>query len=215
MTDSSKKANAEQIESALIAAFKTVSTPLISDNLARLQGAANLKPFHRCEGPMVGIALTIKTRSGDNRVIHQALEMLRPGEILVVDGGGDTSRALLGEIMSTIAQSKGAAGVVIDGAIRDLRPISQSAFPCFARGATHLGPYKNGPGTINVPVSIDGMIVEPGDIVVGDEDGVVAFPQSIAAELLELVRAQERKEAEIMLSIGNGTYTGAYAQPGA
>jgi RraA family protein len=170
----------------------------------------SLRPFHRVEGVMVGTAITVRTRPGDNLAIHEALESVRPGDVIVVDGGGDTSRALIGEIMMTIAVERGAAGIVIDGAIRDVAAIRQSSFPCFARSSIHLGPYKDGPGEINVPVSIGGMVIAPGDIVVGDEDGIVAFPQSIAEELLALVQAQERREADIITSIREGRYTGAY-----
>jgi regulator of RNase E activity RraA len=132
--------------------------------------------------------------------------------VIVVDGGGDISRALVGEIMATVAISRGAAGFVIDGAVRDAGTLAKQDFPCFARAAIHRGPYKNGPGAINVPVSIGGMVVAPGDIVVGDEDGVVAFPQEIAADLLRKVRAQEEREAEILKSIREGRYAGAYAK---
>ena len=206
-----KYQNATQADSALIAAFKETATAIISDNLSRLPGSCDLRPFHR-GGVMAGTALTVRTRTGDNLVIHQALELVRPGDVVVVDGGGDTSRALIGEIMVTLAATRGAAGIVIDGAIRDVGAISRSDFPCFARSAIHRGPYKNGPGEINVPVSIGGLVIEPGDIVVGDEDGIVAFPQSIAQELLEAVRRQEAKEQEMLRSIREGRYVSAYAK---
>lgn len=195
----------------LIAAFARLSTPLISDNLARVPGALGLRPFHRLTGPMVGRALTVKTRAGDNQFVHRALELVRPGDVVVVDGEGYEGRALIGEIMSTLAASRGAAGFVIDGAIRDAGAIGRSAFPCFARSAIHRGPYKDGPGAINVAVSIGGMVVNPGDIVVGDEDGVVAFPIEGAADLLVAVQAQEAREAEIMQSIRESRYKSAYA----
>jgi RraA family protein len=195
----------------LLTAFGAASTAVISDNLARLPGAVGLRPFHR-GGTMVGRAFTVRTASGDNLIIHKALDLAQPGDVLVVDGGGDTSRALVGEIMTSIAQSRGAAGMVIDGAIRDARAISKSDFPCFARAAIHRGPYKNGPGELNVPVTVGGMIVHPGDIVVGDEDGVVAFPASTAADLLRAVQDQEAREAEILRSIAEGRYVGAYAR---
>ena len=162
---------------------------------------------------MVGTALTVRTAPGDNLAIHQALELVRPGDVIVVDGGGDVSRALVGEIMVTVAQHRKAAGYVIDGAVRDAGALARGAFPCFARGAIHRGPYKNGPGEINVPVTVGGLVIEPGDIVVGAEDGVVAFPQAIAAELLEAVRAQEAREAETLLSIREGRYKGSYGKP--
>jgi RraA family protein len=195
----------------LLTAFGAASTAVISDNLSRLPGAVGLRPFHR-GGTMVGRALTVRTAGGDNLTIHKALDLVQQGDVLVVDGGGDTSRALIGEIMTSIAQSRGAAGMVIDGAIRDARAISQSDFPCFARAAIHRGPYKNGPGELNVPVTVGGMIVHPGDIVVGDEDGGVAFPASTAADLLRAVQDQEAREAEILRSIAEGRYVGAYAR---
>src|SRR5690606_34591305 len=116
------------------------------------------------------------------------------------------------EIMAAIAKSRGAVGFVIDGAIRDVDVIAADTFPVFAKAAIHRGPYKNGPGEINVPVSVGGMVVNPGDIVVGDGDGIVAFPVEGAKELLAAVRAQEKKEAEMLASIANGTYTNAYAK---
>ncbi len=196
---------------AVIDALRGAATAIISDNLHRLPGAGGLLPQHK-GGAMIGTALTIKTRPGDNLAIHKALDLVQPGHVLVVDGGGDLSRALIGEIICAIAQSRGAAGVVIDGAVRDIATIRAGDFPCFARGVNHLGPYKDGPGAINVPVSVGGMVVEPGDIVVGDDDGVVAFPPAIAADLLVAVQAQERREAEILTSIREGRYVGAYAK---
>jgi RraA family protein len=196
--------------SALLAAYTRTSTSIISDCLDRLPGAP-LKPFHRIEGTMAGIALTVKVPCGDNRAIHQALEILSPGQVLVVDGGGDISRALMGDIMAAIAEKRGAAGVVVDGAIRDLATIGKGTFPVFARSGFHRGPYKNGPGEINVPVSIGGMLVSPGDIVVGDHDGIVAFPASQAESLLQRCLATEQKEAEMLAQIAAGTYKGAYA----
>jgi RraA family protein len=195
----------------LAALFKTAPTAIISDNLDRLPGAVGLRSFHR-GGAMAGVAFTIRTAAGDNRVIHQALELFRPGDVLVVDGGGDVTRALVGEIMSLIAELRGAAGLVIDGAVRDAAVLAASDFPVFARAAIHRGPYKNGPGEINVPVAIGGMVVNPGDIVVGDADGVVAFPPSVAEDLLKAVQAQSDKEETILQSIRDGTYKGAYAK---
>jgi len=194
----------------VFAEFQGVATALISDNLDRAPGAVGLRPFHLKGEPMVGRALTVRTRTGDNLFIHQALGMIRPGDVVVVDGGGDASRALIGEIMMSIARSRHAAGLVIDGAIRDVDAISASDFPVFARSAIHRGPYKNGPGEINVPVCIGGMTVCPGDIVVGDGDGVVAFSPDVAGTLREAVRQQLRKEQEILSSIAAGTYVDAY-----
>lgn len=193
--------------------FRTAATAVISDNLERLPGVVALQPYHLRQGVMVGTAFTVRTRPGDNLTIHQALEHVRPGDVLVVDGGGDLSRALVGEIIVQIAIWKKLSGLVIDGAIRDVAGVAQSPMPCYARGVTHKGPYKDGPGEINVPVVVGGMVIQPGDIVVGDEDGVVAFSQAIARELLAAVRAQEQREAEMIRSIHEGRYKGAYGKP--
>jgi len=196
---------------ALLDAFRKAPTSIISDNLDRLPGAVGLRPFHR-GGRLVGAAFTVRTRPGDNLAIHKALELVGPGDVIVVDGGGDETRALVGEIMKTIAEHRGAAGYVIDGAIRDVAAFAESDFPCFARAVIHRGPYKSGPGAINVPVSIGGMVVAPGDIVVGDEDGVVSFAQSVAANLLEAVNAQIAREADTLTAIRAGRYQGSYGK---
>ena len=158
------------------------------------------------------MAFTVKTRPGDNLAIHRALELVGPGDVIVVDGGGDESRALVGEIMKTIAEYRGAAGYVIDGAIRDAAELAASDFPMFARTAIHRGPYKSGPGEINVPVSVGGTVIAPGDIVVGDADGVVSFPQSVAAALLDKVNAQIKREADTLTAIREGRYQGSYGK---
>jgi regulator of RNase E activity RraA len=196
----------------LLSNFRTAATAVISDNLERLPGAVDLRPFHRIAGTMVGRALTVKVAAGDNLFIHKALDLAQPGDVVVVDGGGETSRALIGEIMVAIAKSRKLAGFVIDGAIRDSGTIGYDDFPVFARAAIHRGPYKHGPGAIGESVCIGGMVINPGDIVVGDADGVVAFPVTVAGELLQAVQAQERKEEEMLRQIAEGTYVGAYAK---
>jgi RraA family protein len=198
-------------ETDLVETFRGIPTSILSDNLDRLPGAP-LRPFHRTR-TLAGIAFTVRTRSGDNLAIHRALEEARPGDVLVVDGGGDLGRALIGEIMMEIAQSKKLAGYVIDGAIRDVSAFAQADFPCFARSAIHRGPYKFGPGESQVPVSICGMPVSPGDLMIGDEDGVIAISPDTAWRILPQVKAQMAREAEIIQSIREGTYRGAYGAP--
>src|SRR5438552_18479690 len=195
----------------LIEAFKNAPTSVISDNLARLPGAVGLRPFHR-GGRLVGTAFTVRTRPGDNLAIHRALELVGPGDVIVVDGGGDETRALVGEIMKNIAEYRGASGYVIDGAIRDVAAFTASDFPCFARAVIHRGPYKSGPGEINVPVSVGGAVISPGDIVVGDEDGVVSFSQAAAPALLEAVKAQVAREEATLVAIREGRYQGSYGK---
>lgn len=195
----------------IIEGFRNAPTSIISDNLSRLPGAIGLKPYHR-SGRLIGAAFTVRTRPGDNLAIHRALELVGPGDVIVVDGGGDESRALVGEIMKNIAQWHKTEGYVIDGAIRDVAAFAADDFPCFARAVIHRGPYKNGPGEINVPVTIGGSVISPGDIVVGDEDGVVSFPAAGAAALLEAVRIQIRREDDTLKAIREGRYQGAYGR---
>jgi RraA family protein len=185
---------------AFIEPFRDVVTPHISDNMSRLCGVVGLTRYNG-RGKLVGTAFTVKTRPGDNLMIHKALDVAEPGHVLVVDGGGDLNQALVGEIMASYARSRGIVGFVIDGAVRDVASFAAGDFPCYARGHIHRGPYKEGPGEINVSVSIGGLVIHPGDIVVGDEDGVVAFPQSAARTLLEAVGRHAAKEAEAMEAI--------------
>ncbi|MBU9711182.1 RraA family protein [Evansella tamaricis] len=192
-------------EKNLLERFKTIATPLISDNLHRLQGThSDIRPMHK-SGKLVGTAFTVKTRAGDNLMVHKALDMAEPGDVIVVDAGGDMTQAILGEIMLRIAEKNGIAGFVIDGAIRDSVAFLKRDYPCYAKGVTHRGPYKEGPGEINVPITLGNMIVHPGDIIVGDEDGVVAVPLAHAEEIVELASAQEKKEQGMFTAIEDGT----------
>ena len=153
---------------------------------------------------MVGTAVTVRTRPGDNLAIHRAFDFCRPGDVLVIDGGGDLTQAVMGEIMAIYAESIGIVGVVLDGALRDVSVIRAHDFPMYARGVNHRGPYKAGPGDVNVPVSVGGMVVSPGDIVVGDEDGVVAIAQEAANAIIEQAQIKGRKEAEMIRAIKEG-----------
>ncbi len=96
-------------------------------------------------------------------MLHKAIDIAEPGDVIIVDGGGDLTNSLIGEMMSSHAEYRGIAGIVIYGAIRDYDVIHAGKFPIFAAGVTHRGPYKDGPGEINVPIAIDGMVIEPGD----------------------------------------------------
>jgi RraA family protein len=201
--------SAPPVADAVLDGFRSAAVAVISDNMNRLHGTKALRPYHGTT-KLVGTAVTIKTRAGDNYTLHKAYDLLRPGDVLVVDGGGDLIQALVGEIMMSRAKAIGVAGFVIDGAIRDVGAFAKADFPCFARGVTHRGPYKSGPGEINVPVAIDGMVVMPGDVIVGDEDGVIAFDRAHADELLALVRAQEAREAGALAAIAEGRFDNSY-----
>lgn len=185
--------------------LKKLPAANLSDNMGRHQGAcADMRPYHR-GAKMVGPAFTVKAPPGDNLMVHKAIDMAAPGDVIVVDAGGNLDHAIIGEIMSSLAAKRGVAGLVIDGAIRDRDEIAASDFPVYARGVTHRGPYKDGPGEINVPVSIGGMVVHPGDYVVGDGDGVLAISRDVIEEVLRAAEAQNAKEQATLKAIADGT----------
>lgn len=188
----------------LIKALAAMVTAHLSDNMNRLYaGGAALRPMHR-GGKLCGPAFTVKVAPGDNLMVHKAIDTAAPGDVIVVDAGGEVTHAIIGDIMSSLAEKRGAAGFVIYGAIRDAAEIGARRFPVYACGVTHRGPYKNGPGEINTAIAMDGMVVHPGDIVVGDADGVVAVPQAHAEEVLALARAQLAKETATLKDIAAG-----------
>jgi RraA family protein len=188
----------------LVEQFRDVVTAHVSDNMSRICGTHGLRRYNQ-RGKLLGVALTVRTRVGDNLMIHKALDLAQPGDVLVVDGGGDASQALVGELMKMYAQTRGVVGFVIDGAIRDVAAFVSSDFPCYARGETHKGPYKDGPGEIHVPGTVGGLVIHPGDIVIGDEDGVALSPV-IAPEVLAAARRQAAREDEAKEDIAAGRY---------
>jgi len=187
----------------LVSALRATVTAHLSDNLQRLSGVCGLRRIHRA-AKLVGTAFTVKTRPGDNLLIYRALTMMSPGYVLVVDGGGDTTNALVGELIMLYALQRGCAGFVIDGAVRDSAAFYDADFPCYARGVSHRGPYKHGPGQINIPVTVGRQVIHPGDLIVGDADGLVAFPVSDAGRLIDAARASAAAEGAIKAEIANG-----------
>lgn len=197
--------------SAGIDALRGLPTSVIGDVMGgRLVGTTALRLVNRSPMVACGNAFTVRVRAGDNLLIHKALDLLQAGDVLVVDGEGDTSRALVGEIMMTCARVRGAVAFVMDGAIRDVEAFEEHRFACWARGVSLRGPYKEGPGSINVPVIIGGMLVHPGDVIVGDSDGVIAVTASIALETAAKARAKFVQEQSTIASIVNGTYSSAW-----
>lgn len=191
----------------LVAALAEMVTPHLSDNMSRLQGAAAaIRPMHGGGAKLAGPAFTVRVPAGDNLMVHKAIDIAAPGDVIVVDAAGMLEQAIIGDIMTSHAAKRGIAGFVIDGAIRDAAELAARPFPVYARGVTHRGPYKNGPGEINVPVSIGGMVVRPGDIVVGDADGVVAVPLADAEAVLAAAREQKKKEDASLAAIAAGTF---------
>jgi 4-hydroxy-4-methyl-2-oxoglutarate aldolase len=159
---------------------------------------------------VAGPAFTVEVRPGDNLMIHAALALASPGDVIVVDGKGDLSCALTGALMAAHAQKAGIAGFVIDGAVRDTEDCARGSFPIFAAGANPNGPLKNSGGRINWPVSLAGTAVNPGDLIVGDADGVVVLPRETADEIVRAAQAKVDAESERMAAIGRGEVAQAW-----
>ncbi|QRG79891.1 RraA family protein [Citrobacter sp. R56] len=153
---------------------------------------------------LLGVAFTVKTRAGDNLMVHKALQMALPGDVIIVDARGDVSNAIMGELMIRTAEQKKLAGIIIDGAIRDVAVLSTLDIPVYAVGVTPAGPFKEGPGEINVPISVGGVVVNPGDILVGDDDGVVVISPGDAEEIYEKAKSKGEKEFDLIKLIKEG-----------
>ena len=192
---------------SLIEAYKKLPAANVADSMNRLSAISSeirlmTRPF---KGSMAGPALTVKARPGDNLMLHKALNMASEGDIIVVSNGGDRSQSLMGEIMAAYAKFKKVAGFVFDGPIRDVEALYDMGMPIYATGSTPGGPYKEGPGEINVPVACGNIHVQPGDIILGDTDGVIVIPRQDAAALLESAQAFSVSDQAKFEAAKNGT----------
>lgn len=191
--------NIERVPKEIMALYNGLPVANIADNMGRLYCVdAAIKPYGKKS--MIGPALTVKVPAGDNLMFHKAIDMAEPGDIIVVSAEGCASRSLCGALMAIAAKAKGIGGFLIDGYIRDAHDIEKLDFPVYARGVQPNGPYKNGPGEINVPVAIGGQVVMPGDLVVADAEGIVIVPKADAAALAPLaakVLDSETKKAVV------------------
>jgi regulator of RNase E activity RraA len=186
---------ARKVSAEWVARYRDVPVANVSDSMHRMTaGGARLRPMHR-DGVLAGPALTVKARPGDNLMLHYAIDIAEPGDVIVVDAGGDLSNALIGEMMVAYAVKRGVAGIVINGAIRDAGSIGAGAFPLFAAGISHRGPYKDGPG---------GMVIEPGDLLIGDEDGLLCVPYDQVADVYHRAAAKHQAEQKQLEQIAQG-----------
>lgn len=189
---------------AVIDLFKGLPTPNINDNMNRMFALRGLKPYNKT--PLLGPAFTVRVAAGNNLLFNRAIDMAQPGDILVIDGGGFADRALCGEIMFTHAKKRGLGGFVVNGAIRDVEAAEKMDFPIYAVAECSNGPLKNGPGEINAPVVCGGLAIMPGDILVGDADGVVCVRPEDAKEVAEKAWKQNAAEKEILKMIEQQTW---------
>lgn len=191
----------------IVEGYKSLPAANVADCMGRLSAlSSEIRLLSSPESEiMVGVALTVKARPGDNLMIHKALDMAGPGDIIIVSNEGDRSQALVGEIIVTYAQHKGIGGLVFDGPIRDIGAISEMSIPVYGTGCTPGGPFKEGPGEVNVPIACGGIHVEPGDIVLGDKDGVIIIPRRDAAALLEEARKFSAGDHGKVLAAASGS----------
>ena len=190
--------------SDLVARFRVIPVANVSDSMFRMTaGGPLLRPMH-AGGVLAGPAFTVKIRPGDNLMLHKALDLAEPGDIIVVDGGGDLTNALIGEMMVTHAECRGLGGIVVNGAIRDAAALRAGAFPVFAAGVSHRGPYKDGPGEINVPIALGGMVIHPGDLMLGDDDGLLCVPLAEAETVYRAAKAKQELEERQLAEIRAG-----------
>jgi regulator of RNase E activity RraA len=195
--------NPPRPDAALIDHFRDFASPNIADAMGRFH-FMDPEIQSRTGFKLCGVAVTVMTRPGDNLMVHKAIEIASPGDIIVVNTGGNTSNAVFGELMGRAAVAIEIGGLVVDGAIRDIEALIAIGFPAFSRTISAGGCHKDGPGEINVPVVCGNTVVMPGDIVVGDPGGVVVVPQGDAAEVLRLVNALKEREIRRILEIESG-----------
>jgi RraA family protein len=194
----------------VVQTLAALSVSHLSDVMLRSRTTGALRPFALPTARLCGPALTVRVAVGDHLMVQKALDLAQPGQVIVVDARGFLEAAMVGEIMTRYARSRGIAGFVIDGAIRDLDYITTQDLPVYARGATPAGPTRRGPGEINVPVQVGGMVVAPGDIICGDLDGLVSVPPASALQLAEQVESLQRKEHASLKAIEAGTLDRAW-----
>jgi regulator of RNase E activity RraA len=192
-------------EAALLERFAGLDASIVGDVLDRmtaLDGGIRLWTGRR---QLVGFALPVDVPAGDNLGIHRALDEVRPGDVLVVNGRADVTRALVGDLIGEIMGSRGMAGAVIDGAVRDIEALSQQGLSIYARAVTPAGPFKNGPGAVGRPIAVGGVVVSAGDLIVADQDGVVVVPQDkipVVADLVDVAIANEQALRERIIAAG-------------
>lgn len=192
----------------LVARFKKIPAANVADCMGRscaLSSQIRLIGNPK-ENIMCGAALTVKARPGDNLMLHKALNIADEGDVIIVSNEGDRTQALMGEIMAVYAQHcRKVEGIVLDGPIRDFEELSQMDFFLYATGSTPGGPYKEGPGEVNVPISVGNIAVKPGDIVLGDRDGVIIIPRADAADIIDVAEKYAAMDAGKVEAAKNGT----------
>ena len=192
-----------RISADILERYRGLASSNVADAMGRF-GFMDAGMRSRSGFPLCGLAVTVQCRPADNLMVHKALQLAAPGEVVVVSTCGNTTSAVFGELMCHTAAAAKLGGIVVDGAIRDVDGITRLGMPAFSRTVCPGSCDKDGPGEINVPISCGATVVAPGDIVVGDADGVAVVPRASAAEVLELVAQLMDRERKRIAEIAAG-----------
>ena len=204
MAISRAKVNFRRLNSEEIMEWSHIPTCIAGDCMNRQNIMAERISSIKNDTPLCGQARTVSITQGDNSAIHAALTLIEKGDVLVVEGGGFVDRAVWGELMNRSSISLGLGGVIIDGSVRDISELRKMSLPVFAAGYTPAGPTKGGGGKIDIPISCGNVSVKPGDIVIGDDDGIAVIPLDISDKILTKSKEKIIAENEIILKINNG-----------
>lgn len=197
----------DRVDQTIIEGYKEIATSNIGDVMGRMFAMNHaIKSVNKSGIHIVGNALTVRTHPSDNLMVHKAMDMAQPGDIIVIDACGDMGNAILGELMCHYSKTRGVIGFIVDGPVRDLYAIAEMGFPVFAKGGSPRGPYKEGPGEINTVISCGNVPVKPGDVIVADDDGVIVIPKEDAGEVMILARQIQEKEKQVIQSIYNHSW---------
>jgi regulator of RNase E activity RraA len=198
-----------RLDAALVKRLLQFDVPDISDSLNRLYAldtsirCLNNKPHTLC-----GCVSTVRVFPGDNLMVHKILDIAQPGDIVVIDAHGERSmNAVLGDIICTKAKHRGIAGFIVDGLVRDMPGIDELDIPVFARGTTAVGPLHRGPGEINYPISCGGVVVNPGDVVVATNAGIVVVPHAQVEEILDRLESHRESLASYLAAVRRGEFS--------
>jgi len=196
----------------LVSELGQFPTPDISDEMNRLYAMNSaIRPMCDPQLRLVGPACTVKVFPGDNLMVHKSLDIAQPGDVVVVDASSSTVNAVLGDLVSTKARHRGIAGFIIDGLVRDIPAIRRLGdFPVFARGITPIGPLHRGPGEVNYPIAAGGIVVNPGDLIIADESGVVVVPRESIASILQSLRSKAARQREYLADVTAGRFSNAW-----
>ncbi|MGQ9426623.1 RraA family protein [Gilvimarinus sp. F26214L] len=204
------KTSVDRPSAKVVEAYREFDTPDISDILNRMY--AMCCDIHNLvsRDAIVGPAVTVKVFPGDNLMVHKALDLIRPGDIIVVDASGTQNNAVIGDLIASKAKHRGAQGIIIDGLIRDLPEVRKVGLPVFARGVSPIGPLHRGPGEINYPISCGGIVVKPGDIIAADESGIVVVRQDFAETVLSQLQSKKAALESYVAAVKQGQFSNAW-----